>query len=162
MSRDQSHVWFWKIWILGILLTLLILPACTKTQQVLVREQAPAPLSLEGRWDLRSYGPAGSERTVAAQPPVFIVFEAEGKISGSGGCNRYVGGWGLLEGEPDALRIWRTGATRMACPEPIMTQEHRFLEELSRASRYQVEAAELRLYYDEGRSVLRFTRGTPP
>ena len=162
MNRNQSLARLWKTWILGIILVLLILPACTKTQQVLVRQQVPPQPALEGRWDLRSYGLVGSETTVAAQPPVFIVFESEGKISGSGGCNRYFGGWGLLEGSTDTVRIWRTGSTRMACPEPIMIQEYRFLEELSRASRFQVEAAELRLYYDEGRSVLRFSRGTTP
>ncbi len=162
MNRNQSLVRPWEIWILGSLVSLLILSGCTKTQQVLVREPSAPPVTLEGRWDLRSYGPIGSEKSVAAEPPVFIVFEAEGKISGSGGCNRYFGGWGYLEGATDTLRIWRTGSTRMACPEPIISQEYRFLEELSRASRFQVDAAELRLYYDEGRSVLRFSRGMTP
>jgi heat shock protein HslJ len=43
-----------------------------------------------------------------------------------------------------------------------MTQEYRFLEELSRASTYATEGKELRLYYDEGRGVLRFSRGVNP
>ena len=50
----------------------------------------------------------------------------------------------------------------MACPEPIMTREHLFLEELSRVSKYQIEGKDLRLYYDEGRAVLRFSRGAQP
>ncbi len=160
MNRNQSPVRLWKVWILVSLVILLMMSGCAKTQQVLVRQPAPSQPVLEGRWDLKSYGPVGSEKAVPADPPIFIVFESEGKISGSGGCNRYFGGWGYLEGAMDTLRIWRTGSTRMACPEPIMTLEYHFLEELSRASRYQVEAAELRLYYDEGRSVLRFSRVT--
>lgn len=147
---------------LGLLVIIVLLAGCTKTQQVLVREPASPSPGVEGRWDLVSYGPAGSEAKVLADSPVFIDFTSDGKISGSGGCNRYFGGWGILEGTKDTIRIWRTGSTKMACPEPIMTQEYLFLEELSRASRYATEGKELRLYYDEGRGVLRFSRGVNP
>lgn len=147
---------------LGLIVIVVLLAGCTKTQQVLVREPASPSPSLEGRWDLVSYGPLGSEAAVLTGAQVFIDFSNDGKISGSGGCNRYFGGWGILEGTKDTIRIWRTGSTKMACPEPIMTQEYRFLEELSRVSRYAAEGKELRLYYDEGRGVLRFSRGVNP
>jgi len=147
---------------LGLILIVMVLTGCTKTQQVLVREPAsPSPV-LEGRWDLVSYGPVGSEATVLTDRQVFIDFTGDGKISGSGGCNRYFGGWGILEGTKDTIRIWRTGSTKMACDGPIMTQEYRFLEELSRASSYETEGKELRLYYNEGQGVLRFSRGVNP
>lgn len=146
----------------GLILIIMVLAGCTKTQQVLVREPAsPAP-GLEGRWDLVRYGPVGSETTVLTDRQVFIEFTSDGKISGSGGCNRYFGGWGFLEGTKDAIRIWRTGSTKMACEGPILTQEYRYLEELSRVSTYAAEGKELRLYYDEGRGVLRFSRGVNP
>ena len=147
---------------LALIVIVMVLAGCTKTQQVLVREPASPSPGVEGRWDLVSYGPAGSEATVLTASPIFIDFTSDGKISGSGGCNRYFGGWGILEGTKDTIRIWRTGSTKMACPGPIMTQEHRFLEELSRVSRYTTEGKELRLYYDEGRGVLRFSRGVNP
>jgi heat shock protein HslJ len=152
----------WAGMAIGILASMIVLAGCSKTQQVLVREQAVSPETLVGSWDLKSYGPIGSEKTVPAENPIVIAFTADGKISGFGGCNRYFGGWGYLEGATDVVRIWRTGSTRMACPEPIMTQEHLFLEELSRASRYQIAGTELRLYYNEGGSVLRFSRGATP
>jgi len=147
---------------LGLLLIIMVLAGCTKTQQVLVREPESTSPGLEGRWDLVSYGPLGSEAAVLTGARVFIDFSNDGKISGSGGCNRYFGGWGFLEGTKDSIRIWRTGSTKMACPEPIMTQEYRFLEELSRVSGYAIEGKEFRLYYDEGRGVLRFSRGINP
>jgi heat shock protein HslJ len=147
---------------LALIVIVMVLAGCTKTQQVLVREPASPSPGVEGRWDLVSYGPAGSEATVLTDSPIFIDFTSDGKISGSGGCNRYFGGWGILEGTKDTIRIWRTGSTKMVCPGPIMTQEHRFLEELSRVSRYTTEGKELRLYYDEGRGVLRFSRGVNP
>lgn len=152
----------WAARAMGILVALAVLTGCAKTQQVLVREPASPPETLEGRWDLRGIGPVGSEQPAMAENQIFIVFSADGKISGSGGCNRYFGGWGHPEGVKDALRIWRTGSTRMACPEPILTQEYRFLEELARVSTYRIEGNELRLYYDEGRGILRFARGVNP
>ena len=148
--------------ILGLILIVMVHAGCTKTQQVLVREPASQPPSLEGRWDLVSYGPMAAETKVLADTQVFISFTNDGKISGSGGCNRYFGGWGFLEGTKDAIRIWRTGSTKMACQEPVMTQEYGYLEELSRVSAFAIEGRELRLYYDEGRGVLRFTRGVNP
>jgi heat shock protein HslJ len=147
---------------LGLFVIIMVLAGCTKTQHVLVREPASPSLGLEGRWDLVSYGPVGSEATVLTDRQVFIDFTSDGKISGSGGCNRYFGGWGFLEGTKDAIRIWRTGSTKMTCEGPIMTQEYRYLEELSRVSTYAAEGKELRLYYDEGRGVLRFSRGVNP
>jgi heat shock protein HslJ len=147
---------------LGFILIVMVLAGCTKTQQVLVREPASPSPGLEGRWDLVSYGPVGSEATALTDRQGFIDFTGDGKISGSGGCNRYFGGWGILEGTKDTLRIWRTGSTKMACDGPIMAQEHGFLEELSRVSRVEIEGKELRLYYKEGQGVLRFSRGLNP
>jgi heat shock protein HslJ len=148
--------------LLGIILIVLLAAGCTKTQQVLVREPASPTPSLEGRWDLVSYGPMASEAKVLTDTQVFISFTNDGKISGSGGCNRYFGGWGFLEGTQDTIRIWRTGSTRMACKDAVMTQEYGYLEELSRVSSFAIEGKELRLYYNEGRGVLRFTRGVNP
>ena len=148
--------------LLGIILIVLLAAGCTKTQQVLVREPASPTPSLEGRWDLVSYGPMASEAKVLTDTQVFISFTNDGKISGSGGCNRYFGGWGFLEGTQDTIRIWRTGSTRMACQDAVMTQEYGYLEELSRVSSFAIEGRELRLYFNEGRGVLRFTRGVNP
>ena len=155
----------WKFPTAGLLALLalsLALSGCTRSQQVLTREPAPQPPALEGRWDLKEYGAAGAPAPVLHDTTVFVVFAPDGRISGSGGCNRYFGGWGFVEGQPDVLRIWRTGSTKMACPVPVMTQEHRFLEELSRVSGYSTDGKELRLFYDGGKGVLRFTRGVYP
>lgn len=151
------------LWIFLWLITVIpAVPGCTKTQQVLTHEPTAPQQSLEGRWDLKSYGPASSQTPVLPDAPVFVVFTPEGGISGSGGCNRYVGGWGFVEGDRNLLRIWRTGSTKMACEVPLMTQEHRYLEELGRVSGYSTDGGELRLFYDGGKGVLRFTRGTNP
>lgn len=152
----------WKGTALGMLLLLVVLTGCSKTQQVLVREPAAPTQTVEGRWDLKSFGPAGSETPIPPERQVFIDFAPDGKISGFAGCNRYFGGWGYLEGAKDTLRVWQAGSTRMACPEPVMKLEHRFLEEITRVSTFALEGNELRLYYNEGRGVMRFTRGSKP
>jgi len=59
-----------------------------------------------------------------------------GKVSGSTGCNRYQGI--ISEGESaTSLVIGPLITTRMACPEPLMAQEHAFLEELGQAEVFQ-------------------------
>jgi hypothetical protein len=43
-----------------------------------------------------------------------------------------------------------------------MALEYRFLEEITRVSTFAIEGNELRLYYNEGRGVMQFTRGGKP
>ena len=68
----------WETLILGILVILVVIPValagCSKTQQVLVREQVASQETLEGRWNLRSYGPIGSETIAPAENPIFHRF----------------------------------------------------------------------------------------
>ncbi len=162
MKTGSMSEWFWKGMVLGILLLLAALTGCSKTQQVLVREPATSMQTLEGRWDLKRFGFIGSETSISSESQIFIDFASDGKISGFAGCNRYFGGWGYLEGAKDTIRVWRTGSTRMACPEPVMTLEYRYLEEITRVSTFVIEGNELRLYYSEGRGVMEFTRGAQP
>lgn len=162
MKTNSMRVRFWKGMALSILLMLVVLTGCSKTQQVLVREPAAPTPALEGRWDLKRFGPVGQETPIPSEHQIFIDFATDGKISGFAGCNRYFGGWGYLEGTKDTVRVWRTGSTRMACPEPVMTLEYRFLEEITRVSTFVIEGNELRLYYNEGRGVMQFTRYSKP
>jgi heat shock protein HslJ/uncharacterized protein YecT (DUF1311 family) len=58
----------------------------------------------------------------------------DGAISGVGGCNRYFGA-----AEIDAaggITFGGIGATRMACPEPMMAQETRYFGALERVTRF--------------------------
>src|SRR5690606_5639009 len=60
---------------------------------------------------------------------------AAGRVSGSGGCNRYFGRYEADAG--GALAIDVVGTTQMACDPQAMRQEAVFLEALDRASAYQ-------------------------
>ncbi len=89
-----------------------------------------------------------------------ITFDADGRVSGRAGCNRYTGTW-TLDGA--RIEMGPFAATRMACPEAVMDQESRFLEALDAVERienrhgllylYAGEATRLRLSpYDEPES----------
>lgn len=71
-----------------------------------------------------------------------ILQPAETRVSGNAGCNNFFGGY-ELEGE--TLRFGQTGATMMACPDGMET-EQAFLAILDKVDRYAVEGAILRLY----------------
>jgi heat shock protein HslJ len=61
---------------------------------------------------------------------------ASGKVSGSTGCNQFQGT--VSEGESaTSLVIGPLLTTRKACPEPLMTQEHTFLEKLGQTEVFQ-------------------------
>jgi heat shock protein HslJ len=61
---------------------------------------------------------------------------AAGRVSGSTGCNQFRGT--VREGESaTSLVIGPLITTRKACPEPLMAQEHAFLEKLGQAGVFQ-------------------------
>lgn len=64
-----------------------------------------------------------------------IEFDAEGRVSGHAACNQYTAGY-ELSGE--GLSIDTVAATRMACAEPRMSLEHRFLNMLAQVQRFDI------------------------
>ncbi|MFY8114410.1 MAG: META domain-containing protein [Rhabdaerophilum sp.] len=73
----------------------------------------------------------------AAQPPATFRFEADGRVSGSTGCNRFMASY-TLEGA--RLRFSQAAGTRMACPAGLMAQEQRFLAALDEVTRVETAA----------------------
>ena len=96
--------------------------------------------TLEGKeWVLRKLD-ADDGTPTAGQAT--LIFES-GKVSGSTGCNWYQGS--VSEGESaTSLVIGPLATTRMACPEPLMAQEHAFLERLGQAELFQFLVGDFR------------------
>jgi putative lipoprotein len=92
---------------------------------------------------------------VDANGMAFVRFGAEGKVSGSGGCNRF---FGQYETEGTKLTLSRLGSTRKACPEPLMTLEHRFLGVLRDTAGFERRRAKLALRDDKGRTIMRLAQ----
>ncbi|MGP1358543.1 META domain-containing protein [Roseicyclus sp.] len=79
---------------------------------------------------------------------VTLLFGREGRVAGSGGCNRWFSGYELTG---EGLSFGQAGSTMMACPEALMTQERRFFEALSRVIRHDFdETGALILHTPEG------------
>lgn len=99
----------------------------------------PVDLLAVGEWLVESL--AGE--AVAEEPPLTLDFSADRRIAGSGGCNRFGGGFSIGEGltiGPDLM------STMMACPEPVMATERRLMDWLPAVQRFDFD--------DSGRLVL--------
>jgi len=95
-----------------------------------------------------------------APPPAAeqtMEFRAGGDVGGRGGCNTYRGSYTL---EGDSLTFGPLAATRMACPEPQMDAENRFLAALGDVAAYDYDAASgaLALLDADGRPLVRLSR----
>lgn len=90
-----------------------------------VGESAPSFLTEApvGSWRLIGFGDA----TEPGDVEVTLRVEAEGKLSGTSGCNRYSGAWTPGDG---GANVGPLAATKMACPPPRMEIESRYLDEL--------------------------------
>jgi len=82
-----------------------------------------------------------------------LLLNSEGKIlQGSGGCNTMRGGYQL---DGARLRFTQIVTTRMACPDPYMSQESEFLKALEAANSFKLSGDKLELY-DDGKLLARF------
>ena len=57
-----------------------------------------------------------------------------------------------------APKLGSLGATKMACPGPIMEQEKRYLEALGSATRFSIEGKTLSIWTKGSEKPLTFTR----
>lgn len=115
---------------------------------------------LSGEWQLTHFGP---DEAVGEGIGITLRFDGDGaggRISGASGCNRYTGT--VAAGDaPGALSVDPAIAvTRMACPEPQMAAEQRFLEALANVTGFSFLAGRLVLSWSGGDAggSLRFIR----
>ncbi len=76
---------------------------------------------------------------------------AEGRLSGMASCNRFTGRYSI--GAGGSLGIAQLASTMMACPEPLMRQEDRYLRLLGQARSYRTDAGVLTLTDGDGRHL---------
>jgi heat shock protein HslJ/uncharacterized lipoprotein YbaY len=82
---------------------------------------------------------------------VTLEFLGGGRIAGSSGCNRYIGGY-TLTGE--ALEIGRLAGTMMACLEPQMETEQHFTAVLAEVVRFERDGDTLALVTGDDRRIV--------
>ena len=88
--------------------------------------------------------PSGSE--------IFVRFGGKNKIEGHGGCNRFLGAYKLAGSN---IAIGPLATTRMACPEPIMEREARFLRALENSRQFMRNRIDLSLTDNAGMIIAR-------
>ena len=119
-------------------------------------------LSLEDlhgpEWKLAAIG---WDNPVLEEPGAVIRFDGD-KVTGNGGCNGYFGT--VTSETPGQLAFSAMGTTMMACADPVMELERRYLRTLSGGSSYSFVAGRLVIgcETDDGGSVdLIFRRADP-
>jgi heat shock protein HslJ len=112
---------------------------------------AAAAFNLSGSdWQLEDMGGVAADHGNAT-----LSFSQAGKIAGNGSCNRF---FGTAEIHGDAIKLGGIGSTRMTCPEPVMTQESKYLEALQAAERFEWKDPYLLVYCKGLDKPLRFAR----
>lgn len=121
-----------------------------KQGQGVLKYTAESPLTLENTsWQANGINNGkGGVVSSAATPHVIAMF-ADGKISGSAGCNNYSASYEISDSK---IAIGPAMTTRRQCSEPegVMTQEQAFLQALAAASQYKLAAGRLELRDSNG------------
>ncbi len=116
---------------------------------------------LEGsRWHLSRYLDESSAMSpVLTEVAVYLQF-AEGRVSGSTGCNSYFGGYNI--GPDSRLTLSeRIGSTLKACAPPVTHQEQRYLALLPMVAAYRLESGSLALLDKEHDPILQYHAAKP-
>jgi heat shock protein HslJ/uncharacterized lipoprotein YbaY len=106
---------------------------------------APADLLTGRTWVVEDIAGAG----IIDASRMTLGFGTDGRVAGSGGCNRWFAGY-TLTGE--GLSIGQAGSTMMACPEALMDQERRFFEALGQVTGFDI---------DDGGALVLMAAGQP-
>lgn len=128
---------------------------------------AQSSAAIQGNWRLANMTQPGSPMPMLPSTEQTAEFSA-GRISGTGGCNRFNGTYRTPQNQTNQLSIGTLATTFMACEEAVTTQEAAFLAALQAAQRYEVNRDGLQITYrtPQGTGVLRFTSQattpTPP
>lgn len=121
---------------------------------------AQAPASIAGSWRLANMTEDPFPTPMVPVGDLTVEF-ANGKVFGSGGCNRFNGGYKTTGNQ---VAIGPLASTFMACEPAVMQQETRFLAALQGAQRYEVNDQGLQIFYktDKASGVMRFTARVVP
>jgi heat shock protein HslJ len=117
-----------------------------------------AAQSLAGpTWELTGYNNGrNAVQSVLTGTTSTAVFGDDGRITGSAGCNTYMGPY---QTDGQSLTIGPLATTRMACASPIMDQETAYLAALQKATQYEFESGRLVLRDASGATQATFIRG---
>lgn len=118
------------------------------------------PQELAGTsWQVTAYNDGRSAVvSLLSGTTVTADFGTDGKVSGTGGCNRFTGGFTL---DGTGIAIGPLAGTRMACAEPagVMEQEAAFMKALESAATFVLEGESLTLRDASDAIAIQLSRG---
>jgi heat shock protein HslJ len=119
-KQDKSEGYFMKRSTME-LLGLLVIVGLTLAQP------ARAAVALTGSWQVVE---VSGKPVTDCQPnrEPHLVFTAEGRVSGSTGCNRFTG---TYQQDGTSLKFSPFAVTKMACPPPLDALERSFLQAMA-------------------------------
>lgn len=117
----------------------------------------PAPEPLVGTiWTLDSFYTTDAVSSVIAGTSITAVFDNDGKVTGSAGCNRYFASYTITG---TSMSISSAGSTAMYCTSPgVGQQESTYLASLGRAATFTITGDRLSLADTKGTTLLSFTK----
>jgi heat shock protein HslJ len=93
--------------------------------------------------------------SVAAGTELTANFSADGRLSGSAGCNNYTAGYTT---DGNKISIGPAATTMMACEQAVMDQEQQYLAALATAAVYRIDGNKLELRTADGALAATFTK----
>ncbi|MGL5737034.1 MAG: META domain-containing protein, partial [Beijerinckiaceae bacterium] len=118
-------------------LSLLLLPPFAPAAQ------AQTPPALVGAWRAEDIGGGG----VMDRLQSVLQLDADGTVSGSGGCNHMTGRAVIKD---NAISFGQIASTKMACTPAAMAQERKFFDALAAVKFWRIDAARQKLFLLDG------------
>jgi heat shock protein HslJ len=113
--------------------------------------EASVPLE-KTEWRLIRLGRTAVKGDDLHRQPQIVLDPVSHRASGSGGCNRIMGGYEL---KGDKLTFARMASTMMACPDGMDT-EQKFLKALEQVKRWRIAKQQLELMDGSGKVIAVF------
>ncbi|HQA80930.1 MAG TPA: META domain-containing protein, partial [Methanoregulaceae archaeon] len=122
--------------------------------------QQAAPSLTGTTWYLVSLNEGGASLSTKPGTTITAFFDAQGKVSGSAGCNQYTASY---EATAVGLSIRAPASTKMNCNEPagIMTQETVYLSAIQGAAGYAISGDTLTINDSGGKALLTYSTVPP-
>lgn len=111
---------------------------------------------LSTQWQLVSLADGTPIKTAPQRAPTLTFNPNKQRIAGSGGCNRFIGGYTL---KGSSLTFTQPGITMMACQKG-MTVERHYMQALNHVASWRIDNSTLTLLDANGHPLARFEAST--
>ena len=127
-----------------LFITTILFISCDETKKVI---DVAGNVQLAGNYAITAIG----DKTVTENAPTISFMAYDKSIKGNTGCNSFFGNYSL---DLNVLTFSDIGSTEMACDQPIMDVENKFLQALRNTGSFSLQDNVLSLLSKDDQSVL--------